>query len=230
MAHRYMVLGGLVLDRKFETIFDKWFATYRDTRRMHGELKWAKVSANKLSEYKEVVDIVRYCNNRLAFKAIVVDTHQMNIKRYNNSDRDNAIDHMFYQFLVHMFGRHLVGEDECIVTMDNRNSSQKLATLHEITNNGLRKQYDFQHYPIREIRAMDSKDSCYIQIADILMGAIGYQVNGDCDKPNASRAKCEVMNHILAQFSLDNFLKSTPKNRKEFSIWHIQFKGTEKAT
>lgn len=230
MAHHYMVLGGLVLDRRFEVIFDKWFATYRNKSKMHQELKWGKVSMRKLPEYKEVVDMVRYCSNRLAFKAIVVDTHKMNIKRYNNNNRDNAIDHMFYQFFVHMFGHHLTGEDQCIVTLDNRSSSQKLSTLHTVTNNGLRKEYGFSHYPIREIRAMDSKDSCYIQIADILMGAVGYQVNGDCYKPDANPAKCELMNYILSKFNLRDFLRSTPRNRQEFSIWHIEFKAIEKAT
>lgn len=227
MAHRYMVLGGVILDRKFENLFNGWFQYYRDTRGMHAELKWAKVSMSKLPEYKEVVNIFRYCCDQLYFKAIVVDTHQMNIKKFNKGNRDDAIDHMFYQFLVHMFGRHLGEEDKCIVNLDFRNSSQKLSDLQRVTNNGLRKEYGFQHDPIRELRAIDSKDSCYIQIADILMGAIGYQVNGDCDKPNASQAKCALMNYVLSRFSLDDFLRSTAKSRQEFSIWHFQFRETE---
>ncbi|MCC6458050.1 MAG: DUF3800 domain-containing protein [Caldilineaceae bacterium] len=223
MAHRFMVLGGLILDRRYEESFNRSFLNYCSNSKMHSELKWNKVSRGKLQEYKSLLDLVSSCNKYIHFKALVVDTHQMNLRRYNKNNLDDAINRLLYQFLVHMFGSYLNTDDQCIVTLDQRNTSQKLSTLCAIANNGLRKKHKFQHHPIREIKAANSKQCCYIQIADVLMGAIGFQMNGDCNKSGASDAKCDLMNYILEQYGLQSFSRSTPRFKRDFSIWHFQF-------
>jgi len=216
-----MVLGGIILDRRSEPYFADAFSQYRDDAKMHSEMKWNKVSRGKLDEYKAFVDLFFANQNRCHFNALVVDTSQIQKRR---GDADLGFYKMMYQFLLHSFGSYLASTDRCTITLDNRNvQSYKLSTLHAILNNGLRKKYDFPHYPVTEIKVGDSKEIGLIQLADVLMGAIGYQVNGDDRKPEASEAKRELMGYIVREANLLDFRRSTSRFQKAFSIWHFRF-------
>jgi len=56
-ADRYMVIGGLILDRTNEPRFAEAMALYRQSQNMLSEIKWTKVSAQKLREYKALIDL-----------------------------------------------------------------------------------------------------------------------------------------------------------------------------
>lgn len=50
-ADRYMVIGGLITERKNEAAFLQAMQLFRQSYNMHSELKWTKVSNQKLKEY-----------------------------------------------------------------------------------------------------------------------------------------------------------------------------------
>ncbi|HSW44850.1 MAG TPA: DUF3800 domain-containing protein [Phycisphaerae bacterium] len=62
---------------------------------------------------------------------------------------------------------------------NRRTTSFKFETLRAILNRGIRKKYGRKVDVVRSIEAVDSKDSDVLQVADVLMGAIGYHWN-DC--------------------------------------------------
>lgn len=225
-AHRYMVLGGVMFNRIYEPVFLDAFREYRAANRMHSEMKWQKVSTNKLTEYQRFVDLLFDYRPYIHFKAMIVDTHQMDNHKYNHGDKDLGFYKMMYQLLLHSFGRHLNAEDRCIVTLDQRTTHQyKLSTLAKILNNGLRKKYRFEYDPVRNIQAVDSKKSDFIQLADVLMGAVGYQANDDDLRINASPAKIELLRHITQRTGLLHLKQSTPRTMLHFSLWYFLFRG-----
>lgn len=224
-----MVLGGVVLNRLYEPNFGQALGEYREQYRMHNELKWVKVSRSKLEEYKAFIDLFFEHRRYLHFKSMVIDTRQIDNRRFNKGSYDLGFYKLMYQFLLHSFGRYLAPQDSCIVTLDQRNTQNyKLGAFYKILNNGLRKQYKFEHFPVREIKVADSRSVDLIQAADLFMGAIGYEVNGDCDKPNASPAKCDLMRHILRKAGVTSFKRGTPLSKRDFSIWHFQFGGAKR--
>ncbi|MFQ5409045.1 MAG: DUF3800 domain-containing protein [Anaerolineales bacterium] len=78
---------------------------------------------------------------------------------------------------------------------------------------------------MRNIQATDSKDSDLIQIADVLMGAIGYEMNGAHTRTGAKRSKVLLAEHIAQKAGLVNLQQQTARSQKHFSIWHFHFRG-----
>lgn len=178
-ADRYMVIGGIITTRQNEQPFSEAMSLYRQSNNMYSELKWTKVSDQKQKEYFALIDLFFSLNRAFHFKAIVIDTQELDHKRYNKSDSELGFYKLMYQFLLHSFGSYLQPDDKCIIFLDQRTTSHyKLSTLCAILNNGLRKKYGFPNPPISNIQAQDSKKSDLVQIADILMGAIGYERTG----------------------------------------------------
>ena len=225
-ADRYMVLGGIITLRENEPRFAEAMALYRQSQNMRAELKWTKVSDQKFAEYRALIDLFFSVNPLFHFKAIIVDTQEIDNRRYNKNDAELGFYKLMYQFLLHSFGADLRPDDRCIVFLDQRTTSHyKLSTLCAILNNGLRKKFDFAHNPVRNIQPLDSKDSDLIQIADILMGAIGYEMNGAHTRTGAKRSKVLLAEYIAQKAGLVNLQQPTPRSQKNFSIWHFHFRN-----
>ena len=192
---------------------------------MHAELKWTKVSNQKLVQYQALVELYFKFSAVARFRAIVVDTREFDHRRYNKGDTELGFYKLMYQFLLHSFGRELRQDDRCIVYVDERTTSRyKLSTLASVLNNGMRKKYGFTHEPVRNIQPLDSKREDFIQIADILMGAIGYHMNGGHLQPGARQAKIALAECIAHEAGLGNLAVPTPRWVQNFSIWHFHFR------
>lgn len=225
-ADRYMVIGGIITTRQNEQPFSEAMSLYRQSNNMYSELKWTKVSDQKQKEYFALIDLFFSLNRAFHFKAIVIDTQELDHKRYNKSDSELGFYKLMYQFLLHSFGSYLQPDDKCIIFLDQRTTSHyKLSTLCAILNNGLRKKYGFPNPPISNIQAQDSKKSDLVQIADILMGAIGYEMNGAHTRSGAKRSKVLLAEYIAQKAGLVNLQQPTPRSFRHFSIWHFHFRG-----
>lgn len=224
-ADRYMVIGGLISVRENEEAFTHAMNLYRQSNNMHSELKWTKVSNQKLNEYIALVDLFFSVNRAFHFKAIVVDTQEIDNRQHNKNDSEIGFYKLMYQFLLHSFGQYLQPEDKCIIHLDQRTTSKyKLSTLCAILNNGLRKKYKLPNPPVRNVQALDSKSSDFIQVADVLMGAIGYEMNGAHTRTEAKRSKILLAEYIAKKAGLMNLQQPTPRSQRHFSIWHFHFR------
>lgn len=225
-ADRYMVLGGLITIRENEDAFQQAMQLFRQSNNMWAEFKWTKVSDQKINEYIALMDLFFSLSRSFHFKAIVVDTQEIDHKQYNKNDAELGFYKLMYQFLLHGFGDYLTPTDQCIIHLDQRTTSKyKLSTLCAILNNGLKKKYGLDNKPIRNVQGLNSKDSDFIQVADILMGAIGYEMNGAHTRTNAKRAKITLAEVIAHKAGLVNLQQPTPRSSRHFSIWHFHFRN-----
>ena len=228
-ADRYMVIGGLITMRENEEAFMQAMSLYRQSNNMNSELKWTKVSNQKLNEYLALTDLFFSVNRAFHFKAIVVDTQEMDNRHYNKGDAELGFYKMMYQFLLHSFGEYLQPEDRCVIFLDQRTTSKyKLSTLCAILNNGLRKKYNFSVPPVKNMQALDSKSSDFIQVADVIMGAIGYEMNGAHTRTDAKHSKVLLAEYIAKKAGLVNLQQPTPRSQRHFSIWHFHFRTPAK--
>jgi hypothetical protein len=85
-ADRYMVIGGVILTREMEAQFAQTMSLYRAGNKMNSEIKWVKVSSQRLQEYQALMDLFFSLNQAIHFKAIVVDTHEIDHKRFNKNN------------------------------------------------------------------------------------------------------------------------------------------------
>ncbi|NLE37223.1 MAG: DUF3800 domain-containing protein [Pirellulaceae bacterium] len=230
---RFMVFGGLVVHASAVEAFNKAMALWRDAHSMHAELKWTKVSGKKLAEYRSLVDLFFSLagKNQLHFKSVVFDTTQIDYRTYHKGDKELGFYKFFYQFLLHCFGRYGVEYNaRMIVHFDQRQTKQKLSTFCVILNRGIRKKFKCDRDVVRSVQAVDSKRCELMQVADVLMGAIGYQ-NNDCDRRlGARQAKIDLADYIATKANLMTLKQNTPWKMRHFGIWQFQFTQRKKKT
>jgi hypothetical protein len=77
---------------------------------------------------------------------------------------------------------------------------------------------------VASIMPLDSKRSEFIQVVDVVMGAIGYLQNELDQKSNANKSKVELMKYVIDKLILSRAIKFTGKKyyvakSTKFNIW-----------
>ncbi|MFX4827900.1 DUF3800 domain-containing protein, partial [Acinetobacter baumannii] len=69
----------------------------------------------------------------------------------------------------------------------------------------------------------DSKKTIPLQVTDILIGAIAYQLNGHDQADNANPAKVALAKHIMKRAGIADIKKGTARAGK-FTVWPRQLR------
>jgi hypothetical protein len=226
---RFMAIGGIIIPVDSIENFSNTIKKFREEQNMYAELKWTKVSSQKINEYKRFIDYFFALNNTdiLRFHCIIIDNHQLNHRKFNKGDREIGFYKFYYQLLLHCFGKRYYStgnNNRFIVNLDYRNSSYSLNTLKVILNRGLKKRYNIDTSPFVSIIPRDSKKSDIIQVADIILGAIGFQKNGYDLLSGSKTSKKELCEYIAQKAGLRVLGGDTPFYNQRFTIWNFQLK------
>jgi hypothetical protein len=184
-------------------------------------LKWTKVSRQKYREYQSIVDLffAHVADRYLHFKAMVCDRQDPGY-RHQRSDREVGFYKLYYQFLLRKFGPYADGDDHRLyVFLDQRDTKYKLDVLKIILNRGIRKVHGRTADVVHAVEARDSKKCNVMQIADVIMGAIGFHTNEWHRQPGASKAKRELAAYIARKARLTSLKHRTAPRRVDFEIW-----------
>lgn len=210
--------------------FDATMNKFRKLNNMNSELKWTKVSASKLEEYKKFVDFFFSLNNSdfVHFRSIIIDTHQVNHRKYNQGDKELGFYKFLYQLLLHCFGKDYCSKDnidKIILFPDKRQQSKySLDTLKDVLNNGIAKKYNIYNNPFVSIQPKNSKDVNALQINDLILGAISYHKNGHNLLSSASSAKKELASYIADKAGFRELGENSSYGVKRFSVWNFRLK------
>lgn len=226
---RFMVIGGIIIPSDNVDGFNKTMEKFRLETKMFSELKWTKVTNQKLSEYKRFVEYFFAMNNtdKLHFHSIIIDNQSVDHKKFNKGNKELGFYKFYYQLLLNTFGRlYLKNEENSFnVHLDYRNTSYSLNTLRIILNRGIKKKYGVENNPFKVIEPRDSKKSELIQINDIILGAIGFQKNGYDLLADTRISKKELTNFIALQSGLKNLKEDSPWGKNRFTIWNFKLKS-----
>lgn len=230
---RFMVYGGIITSADNVPGFDALLAKWRSEKNMNGELKWTKVSKSKLAHYKSLVDLFfDHAEKRhLHFKAVVFDTDEIDYATYHKGDESLGFYKFYYYFLLYKFGPYASTDEHRLwVFLDQRSDAThiKLGTLRNVLAAGIRKKFSRTVDVVRRVEARVSHDCDLMQIADVLMGAVGFHCNGMDKKAGASPAKIALAEHICKRAKLGNLLLQTPMWKRHFEIWRFKFSGAKK--
>ncbi len=224
-----MILGGTIIRSNYLEIFNETMAKFRHDLNMKMELKWSKVSKNKLNEYKTFIDHFFALNNSdLAhFHCLIIDNHRVNHRRFNQGNQEVGFYKFYYQLLLHSFGRRYyrrLQNTKFLIYLDKRTSNYKLDDLTFILNNGINKRYRIPTKPYLKAEPRDSKLNEVLQLNDIVLGSIGYHKNGYHLLSNSSPAKIELANYISQKTGYNNLGQNTTFGQKRFTIWNFDLK------
>ncbi len=206
---RYMVIGGLWLPREKR---GEILAGLRAVQTQYGitsELKWGKVSKAKLLGYQAVVDFIS-TQPQVHFRCIVVDKSKVDSDKYFQNDRQFG----FWVFYWHCLKQWMGNGNTYFVSIDFKPES-----LHS----GPRRLRDVLEKEcvkrcwLKSLECVDSRYNPFCQVADIFIGAVGYEQNGLSGSP----PKQQLATHIAAQFERSDLKDSDLPSRHHFNIWRI---------
>jgi hypothetical protein len=214
--HRHLVIGAVVLELGDSPKLNQLILAARLPQLPDKEAKWTKVSTAKLGAYKRIADVVFDNSNLIHFHCLFVDTTQINDRKFNSGSREIGFNKEVYQLALKVARLYKSGFFH--LYPDRRETKQRPEDLRLMLNRGCRKVGDQRDWPFRRCQFRDSKKTLLLQLTDILVGAIAFQLNGHAKAPNASRAKRELSEYILKKAGIADLTKGTAR-AATFSVW-----------
>lgn len=170
------------------------------------EIKWTKVSPGKQAFYLELVNVF-FEEAELHFRGVLIpDKSQLDHRRFAQSHDD-----WYYKMCFRLLDPVISPEHSYEVYLDIKDtrSETKRAKLEEVLRSSNR---DWAQAIVRRVQQIRSHESALMQLADLLIGAVGYHARGE----TSSTAKLAVIKRIRqrGKLSLDRstFLGATKFN------------------
>ncbi len=154
------------------------------------ELKWTKISPAKVDLYKDIINYF-FDDDDLHFRAIIIpDKSKLNHEQFNQT-HDDWYYKMYFDMLKVIFSP--TDRYEVYIDIKDTNSHRKSQKLKEVCCNSL---YDFSQKIIQRLQPIRSEEVEIMQLADILIGGVGYENRNFHDGFVKSSAKQDVINLI----------------------------------
>ena len=219
---KYMVLGGIICEKSSRKIIKRDISILKQKYNIpeRAEIKWNKVSPSKLDYYKEIVNYF-FNNPNLRFRALIIDKTQLNHKQFNQT-HDDWYYKMYYQLLLNL----VEPKQENFIYLDIKDtkSARKVEGLKRYLGFKL---MDYEADVIKNIQSINSQESVIMQLADLLIGAIGYRNRKIYNDENSSLAKRELMMYIIEKSGY-SLTKNTFLSEKKFNLFCIDLKAGAK--
>ena len=171
---KVMVMGGVYCDADQTRRISNAIRGIKDR---HGiapgfEIKWTKVSKGALPFYRELIAF--FLNDTaLHFRGVLVPDKAILDHKAHDQSHDDWYYKMYYLMLQYVF-KPPHAYNVYLDIKDTR-GSEKVDRLHDVLCNRI---YDFDHQTIRRVQQIRSHESPVLQLADLLIGAVGYENRG----------------------------------------------------
>ena len=223
---RYMVFGGIVVSDNSYSLVESAILKTREKTGLYGELKWTKVSNQRYEGYQEFIDTFFHLarQGHLAFKSVIFDTANIDYQTNQSHEKEVGFYRLWYQFLINSFREYCPSCDcRWRILLDERSSNQSLSDFQLMLNHGLQQKYGVGTNVIRAVEPVVSHRAPILQLADIIMGAIGFVMNDYHLHPEARQAKVLLSQYIAQQAGLVSLKQQPPMGMRYFAIWHFKF-------
>ena len=208
--HPYMIYGYVSIAYNQIKMAKEQIKAIKNKYNYTGELKWINVHEKTYVMYNEIVEY--FFMNDMQFRAVIVDKSQIDNKRPEYS-YDDFYFKMYFQLLHHeidlanIYNLYFDIKDTC--------SEKKLQKLKQIL------QYNAS---VRHCQFIRSHESVFTQIADVLMGAINYNLRIEAkDIEGKVIAKRKIVEKIKSHTNI-SLNRSTPISAHKFNLFFINLK------
>ncbi len=177
------------------------------------EIKWTKVSQGQLPFYQRIVDYF-FDDDDLRFRALLIPNKRALDHGRFAQDHDEWYYKMYFQMLKAIFNES--NRYRIYIDIKDTLGVRKIAKLHDVLCHNI---YDFDRNIIERLQQIRSPESALLQLADLLIGAVGYHNRG----LEGSRAKRALIDRIKQRtgYTLE---RSTLVNARKFNLfrWEAQ--------
>ncbi|MDO8522518.1 MAG: DUF3800 domain-containing protein [bacterium] len=172
------------------------------------EIKWKKVSANKLPFYLDIIDYF-FDNDDLHFRAIIVNKDGLSHEKFKQTHDD-----FYYKMYFELLSKILDPQNKYFIYIDIKDTrgGRKVKKLWDVLRNDM---YDFDGNIIKRIQQVHSDEVEVLQLADLLIGAMQFLNRPDLK----SEAKKKVVERMRMRSGYD-LLKSTLVRESKTNIFY----------
>jgi hypothetical protein len=174
-----------------------------------GELKWGKISRSRLPGYLSLID---YLGSRddVHFRCIVVDKTKVDNDKYFRNDRQFG----FWVFYWHCLKQWMGNGNTYYVSIDFKPESLYSGPrrLRQVLENE-----SIKRCWLKSLECVESKENLFCQLADVFIGAVGYEQNG----LNTSEVKQALCARLAEKFGRADLKGTDSPNRLRFNIFKI---------
>ena len=209
-GHPYMLYGYVSIASNQIKICKEQIKAIKEKYGYTGELKWVNIHDKTYQVYKELVEY--FFMTDVQFKVVIADKTQI-----DESKPEYTFDDFYYRMYFQLLHHEMDLEHIYNIYFDIKDTcSQK--RLHQ-----LREALKW-NAAIKNFQFIKSHESVFVQLADVLMGAINYQLRiqrGDIEgKVIAKRKIVEIIN----QHTPISFRSVSPLSSKKFNLSFITLK------
>lgn len=209
-GHPYMLLGYISIAYPQIRIAKQEIKAIKSRHSYDEEFKWTNVHDATYKVYAELIDW--FFMNDLEFRAVVVDKSQIDETRPEYTFND-----FYFRMYFQLLHTKVDFQNTYNVYMDIKDtcSGEKLETLKKIMS------YNSSFGRFQFIR---SHESVFIQLADVLIGAINYNLRIEKgDVSGKVLAKRKIIEKIKKHSNI-SLNTTTPLSRKKFNLFFISLK------
>jgi len=185
-----MVLGALYCPRgKTQTVNKR----IREIKTEHSipdsfEIKWTKVSKRHLPFYFDVINYF-FDIDDIGIRVVVADKKHLDHKKYAQTHDD-----WYYKMYFLLLTKIISSENTYKICLDRKDTlgKERVGKLKEVLCN---KEYDFKRDIIKEIREVHSNQVQMVQVIDLIIGAIQFNLCSQ-DFAKENKAKRAIVEHL----------------------------------
>ncbi len=175
---------------------------------IYREIKWTKVSQNKLDYYKELIDIF-FSTDGLNFRAVIVDKTKLDHTRFSQTSEDFYYKMQYY--LIRNIAEKCLGKIKIYLDYKDSWSGKRCHKLAEYLSHTTN--LHTQGIAAQPVR---SHESVAIQLADLIAGAVMYANKDRTDLD--SKAKLELVRYIEERTG-QSLGSETPYSVEKFNLF-----------
>lgn len=170
----YMLLGNISCAYPQVKRHSERIKEIKKKHHFYAEIKWTNVSQSKLQFYSELIDY--FFDTDLKFRAIGIQKKQIKLEAPNT-----MYDDFYYKMYYRLLNYKIDTTDHYNVFLDIKDtwSNTKANKLKDILN--------VQFGVFRKVQCIRSEESILLQMTDLLMGAISYEINVQDKRSSAKR-------------------------------------------
>ena len=202
---QFMVLGYVSIPYKKINRYKEELKQLRDKHKNYYEIKWTKLDKWNYPFYSDVIDFF-FDKIDIRFRAILVDKFKYTPDKCDH-DYDKFYYKMYYQLIYHL----LYANCKYNIYLDIKDD------LSTYRINELKKILNVQMGIINGIQHVRSHEIIFLQICDLLIGALAYNLN---NKDKQSLPKCKIIDKIANVCGV-SLTETSPLSATKFNIFRI---------
>lgn len=206
---RYVLIGGLWIEATERENYKAKIKALREIHDVYGEFKWNRVSPSRQQFYLALVRL--FFEEAMRFRCIVLPVSQLDAVRFHQADNELMFYKFYYQLLHHWildFNRYRI-----FVDLKSNRVRSRLRTLHRVLQNANLTS------EILAVQALPSSQVDLLQLADVLIGAVGYHFHQE----RGSSSKLAVLKEI--EDHLGHPIQPTSNREEKFNIFKFRTGG-----